>query len=884
MPLETGTRLGPYEIVSPLGAGGMGEVYRARDTRLDRTVAIKVLPAEAASSPERRERFEREARAVSSLNHPNICTLYDVGRHGDVDYLVMEHLEGETLAQRLTRGALGPQELLARAVEIADALDRAHRQGVIHRDLKPANIMITRGGAKLLDFGLARSHGPAGAAPGLSALVTERRSLTGEGTILGTLQYMSPEQLEGKEADGRADLFAFGAVLHEMATGRRAFEGTSQASLIAAIMSQAPAAVTNLQPLAPPALDRVIQRCLAKDPDDRWQSARDVALELRWIASHAAMPAPAAAVGAASRAPLWTAIIVVAALLAGLAAGALWNRPAPATSASRVQLSLIPPRGGTFEEMLALSPDGSRLVFEARVDAVRALWLREMGSLEPRRLAGTEGAKAPFWSPDSRKIGFFADGKLKKLDLGNGGVQVICEARDGRGGAWAPDDTIVMAPFFTGPLHKVPASGGEPVPLTTVDTTRMETSHRWPVFLPDGRHFLFLARGRRREAEWIHAGSLDGGATRPILHESSSMAWADGDLFFVREGALMALPFDPVKLEPAGDPITLAEQVEQYGEFGPTRYAAFGVSGGGTVVYRTSSSSLSRMTWFNRDGRTLEAVGPPGTYSEPAISPDGRTLMVSRVEPQAGSEDLWSVDLGRGILTRFTHHEDADVTPVWSPDGKRIAFASNRKSVMDLYVKDLSGGEEELLISSDHMKWPDDWSSDGAWLIYEDNAPDTSTDLWVMPMRGERTPRAWLATPFSEMHARFSPDGRWVAYTSDESGQREVYAQGFPGPGPKVQISTAGGGQPMWGPGGRELLYMTTDGTLMSVLLPDGPGRPALPAELFRSNPHQTIRSDSRNEYLLSPDGQRILVVTVEKMDESLTTVILNWKQGSVVR
>ncbi len=880
MPLDPGTRLGPYEILSALGAGGMGEVYRARDTRLDRTVAIKVLPAEAAASPERRERFEREARAVSSLNHPHICTLYDVGRHGDVDYLVMEHLEGETLAQRLTRGALGPQELLARAVEIADALDRAHRQGIVHRDLKPANIMITRGGAKLLDFGLARSHGPSGAVAGLSALVTEHQALTGEGTILGTLQYMSPEQLEGKEADGRADLFAFGAVLHEMATGRRAFDGKSQASLIAAIMSQTPAAVTDLQPLAPPALDRVIQRCLAKDPDDRWQSARDVALELRWIAAHA--PVSPAAARAASRAPSWTAFILgVALLLAGVAAGALWNRPGPGTGAPRVQLSLTPPEGGIFEETLALSPDGRRLVFEARVDSVRALWLREMGSPEPRRLVGTDGGVSPFWSPDSRRIGFFADQKLKKVDLSNGAVQVICEARDGRGGAWAPDDTIVMAPFFTGPLHKVPASGGLPVPLTTVDTTRMETSHRWPMFLPDGRHFLFLARGRRREAEWIHVGSLDGGATRPLLHESSSMAWADGHLFFVRDGALMALPFDSEKLEPTGEPITLAEHVEQYGEFGPTRYAVFGVSGGGTVVYRTSASALSRMTWFSREGRTLEPVGPPGTYSEPALSPDGRTLMVSRVEPQAG-EDLWSVDLARGVLTRFTHDEDADVTPVWSPDGKRIVFASNRKTVMDLYVKEVAGGTEEILLSSDHMKWPDDWSSDGNWLIYEDNAPDTSTDLWILPMRGERTPRPFLATPFTEMHARFSPDGRWVAYASDESGQREIYVQGFPEPGPKIQISTEGGGQPMWGPGGRQLLYMTADGKLMSVPLPEGPGRPALPVELFRSR--QTIRSDSRNEYLLSPDGQRILMVTLENVDQPLTTVILNWKQEGVVR
>ena len=901
--MDPGTRLGPYEILSPIGAGGMGEVYKAKDTRLDRTVAIKVLPAHVASSPEARQRFEREARAVSSLNHPNICTLHDVGHEDGVDFLVLELLEGQTLADRLVKGPLPADQVLRHGIEIAGALGAAHRRGIVHRDLKPGNIMLTKSGVKLLDFGLAK-QGPGGAVAEIvatsagftaSPTATKQEGLTAEGTILGTLQYMAPEQLEGKPADARTDVFALGLLLYEMATGRKAFEGKSQASLIAAILTAEPRPISAVQPLSPPALDRVVSACLAKDPDDRRQTAHDVGLDLKWIAetgSPAGSGDGAQQAGVAGAQPAriarsrireWIAWGAAALGLVGLAAVlpfALSSFRPAAPVAHPMRFSIPAPENTTLAPDLALSPDGRQLVFVATSEGKGHLWIRPLDSLAARLLSGTEGAFAPFWSPDNRSVGFFAAGKLKRIDIPTGAVQALGDAPDGRGGTWNRRGDILFSPDVTSPLLRVPASGGVVTPVTTLGPAGSEFSHRWPFFLPDGRHFIYMARSMAvQEPIWV--GSLDSKERRQLFAADSGVAYVpSGHLLFVRDRALYAQGFDAEELQVTGVPALVATDIVQVGETGATGYGPFSASESGLLVYREGIGVESELVWFDRRGVRLGQVGSAGDFSDPALSPDGKRIALQLNVAEGRSADIYLVDLSRGSFTRFTFGQQLEALPVWSPDGSQIIFTSNAAGYLDLFRKAASGaGDEEGLLSTAGHKFPDDWSPDGRLLIYETADPETRIDLWVLPMSGETKPRPFLRTRFNEVHAQISPDGRWVAYSSDETGRPEIYVQTFPDKGGKWQISPAGGDQPAWRRDGGELFYGAPDGTLMSAVVRKSPTFEAgVPRPLFNS-PYlrETLSKGFRNNYLVAPDGQRFLIVAPVDGGASPITAVSGW-------
>ncbi len=887
MPLSSGTRLGPYEILALLGAGGMGEVYRARDTRLERTVAIKVLPAHLAASPERRQRFEREARAVSSLNHPHICALYDIGQQDGVDFLVMEYLEGETLAHRLEKGPLPPEQVLRYGIETADALDKAHRQGITHRDLKPSNIMLTKSGAKVLDFGLAKAVAPRTAASGTSGSTTLSSPLTMEGTILGTCQYMAPEQLEGKEADARSDIFAFGAVLYEMATGRKAFEGKTQASLIAAIMERDPAPLSTLQPLAPPALNRLIKTCLGKDPDERWQTAHDLMLELKWIAeggSQAGLPAPVIARRKSREKLAWalSAVLLLAALLATAAYLRLALRPA------RIfRTYVLPPEKSAFVVLGAnagpavVSPDGRRLAFVARGPGGKSvLWVRPLDALTAQPLAGTENASVPFWSPDSRWLGFFADSKLRKIGASGGPPQALCDAPNGRGGSWSQEGTVVFSPNFDDPLYRVPAAGGVATPVAKLDQSRQENSHRWPYFLPDGRHFLYWARSGSVEYNGTYVGSLDGQEPKLVLRGNSDAVYAPpGYLLFVRDRSLMAQPFDARSMLASGDAFPVAEQVRvNAGAY----KALFSVSQNGVLAYHGAAGTAagSQLRWFDRTGKEGATVGEPAVYLYQQLSPNGQKLAAA-IADSTGNYDIWVYDLSRGVKTRLTFAVSIESSPIWSPDGMRIAFASNRKGQFDIYQKAANGiGEEEALLETSAEERPMSWSSDGRYIAYirKEMQGKTKWDVWVLPLFGDRKPFPLLQSEFDELHPAFSPDGRWLAYTSNESGTNEVYVRPFPGGGGKWQVSTRGGSQPRWRRDGKELFYLAADNKLMAVEIKEkgasleiGNVQP-----LFQARPVSVLTFGA--VYDASADGRRFLINSATEQESSEPiTLVINW-------
>jgi serine/threonine protein kinase/Tol biopolymer transport system component len=883
--LKAGMRLGPYEITAPLGSGGMGEVYKARDTRLDRTVAIKVLPSHVAADANLRERFEREARAVAALNHPHICTLHDVGQQDGTDYLVMEYLDGQTLAQRLEKGAPPLDQALEYAIQIADALDKAHRQGIVHRDLKPANIMLTKSGVKVLDFGLAKLA-PA-AHVGIAAMTgvaTQTSPLTGQGTILGTLQYMAPEQLESKEADARTDIFAFGAVVYEMVTGKRAFEGKTQASLISSIMSFEPAPLSSIQRMSPAGLDRVVNICLAKDPEDRWQSAHDLARELRWI-QEAESGAGRGAVRTRKWPPLSQPIAWAAAglfLLTSLALTFVYFRGSAPSRARPVRLQMVAPANTAFADSVAVSPDGSWLAFTATdPEGSSSLWIRSLDSLVARALPGTEGARHPFWSPDSRALGFFAGGKLKTTELSAGTPQILAEASlDPRGGTWGLDGTIVFAPAFQGSLLRVAATGGKVSPAIALDSIRKEQTHRWPSFLPDGRHFLYYtSRGGGEEPGEIFVGSLDEQPPRRVL-ESSSLAMfaAPGYLLFVRGKTLLAQPFDLDQLRLNGKPVAVADQLSLSGSTAGLR--TFSVSSSGVLAYHAGSGNKTQLAWLDRAGRELGVLGKAADHYAPRLSPDGTRLAENLWDSDSSTNgDIWLTDLARSIASRFTFDPAEDTQPVWSPDGKRLFFASSRQGVQQLYqaLADRPGSEE-LLLRSGAWKLADDVSPDGQFLIYETLDPKAQIDLWLLPLSGDRSPKPFVVTPFGEWGAQFSPDGRWVAYASNESGRSEVSVQAFPGPGGKWQVSSEGGTMPRWSKDGRELFYLGAEGRLMAAevrLSPSFDSR--VPTALFKVS---LLESPDR-QYDVSPDGTRFLVNRVSKGTEAAPmTVVLDWAAG----
>ena len=874
MPLNPGSRLGPYEILSALGAGGMGEVYKAKDTRLDRIVAVKVLPPHLSERPELRQRFEREARAISSLSHAHICALYDVGHQDGVDFLVMEYLEGETLAERLAKGPLPSEQILRCGIEIAEALEKAHRQGIVHRDLKPGNVMLTRAGVKLLDFGLAKTaggaQGPArGALSTLATDVVSGQALTSEGTLLGTFQYMAPEQLEGKEADARTDLFAFGSVLYEMATGRAAFQGKSHAGLISAIMTGEPQPISVLQPLTPPALERVVRTCLAKDPDDRWQTAHDVSLQLRWIAeggSQVGVPAPVAHRRRSRERLAWGLVGGTGLVMLALVALVALRRPAPPlvmrfnAAAARSMASLDSPR---------ISPDGRIIAVDATDSTgTSTIWTRPLGSLEFQSIPGTEGAHRPFWSPDSRFIAFSAQGKLKKIAVTGGPATIICDAPTGSDGSWSKDGVILFDGTVTDPIRSVPATGGVPVAEVQGDSGAVG----WPYFLPDGKHFLYMA-GATGPGE-VMVGTL--GTKKRLslgIHGSRAEYSPAGYLLLVRDRTLLAQPFDAGSLRLKGEPIPVAEPV---GTAQGGSLAHFSVSRNGVLIYTLGGSATNELVWLDRTGKQIGQVGQPGDVLTATLSPDGSRVAARIADPQTGNRDIWLLELARGTSTRFTFNPASDNLPIWSPDGSRVLFSSDRNGVFDLYQK-LSNGaaDEETLLVSKEAKWCGDLSRDGKYLAYFSSNAQNNFDVMILPLSGDRKPFPFVHSSFNETLPRFSPDGRWIAYVSDASGRNEIYVQPFPGPGGKWQVSTAGGNEPWWRADGRELFYLAPDSRLMSVEIKAGAVFEAgVPVALFP----MTATPDGWTRYAATGDGKRFLVVAPERSQTlTPTTVVLNW-------
>jgi eukaryotic-like serine/threonine-protein kinase len=885
MAMLPGKRLGPYEILSAIGAGGMGEVYRARDTRLDRIVAIKVLPTHLADRSELRERFEREARTIAGLNHAHICTLFDIGQQDGTDYLVMEYLEGETLAQRLSKGPLPLEQVLQYAIEISDALDKAHRKGVTHRDLKPGNIMLTKSGTKLLDFGLAKLKQEAAPANvSLSDLPTANEPLTAQGSIVGTIQYMAPEQLEGKEVDARADIFSFGAVVYEMATGKRAFEGKSQASLIAAILEREPPLMSSLQPMTPAALDRVVKKCLAKEPERRWQAASDVCDELEWIAeggSQLALLPTHAAKGGRSLGRREIIFGSGASLLAAAVTGiAAWRlKPSPSQPVTRTVITLPPGQqlaGLENGPALALSPNGTLLAYVARQAGVQQLYLRTMDNLDARPIPGTEGAIEPFFSPDGQWLGFFAGGKLRKVSVSGGAALTLSDAVNSAGASWGSQGMIAFAPAADlSPLQQVPETGGTPQALTRFD--KGEVTHRWPDFLPGSKAVLFAGGGNVNYFTDAHVvvQAVGTGERRNLSQGGTNPRYAStGHLVYAQGGNLMAVPFDSQRLAVIGAAIPVVEDVLQSTSSGAAQYS---ISTTGSLVYVSGAvqSAQCKLVWVSRDGEARPLVAPAHAYLGPRVSPDGRRVAVAIQEQEA---QIWQYDLARETLTRLTFEGNNNVAPSWTPDGKRIAFISNSAGAQNIFwlLADGSGGLERLA-TSQYTQVPMSWSADGQMLAFLEVNPSTGYDIWVLRM-AERKAEPFLRTSFNESVPRFSRDGHWLAYISNESGRYEVYVQPFPGPGGKWQISTEGGTEPVWNPNGRELFYRS-GGKIMAVDVTTQPGFAAgTPRKLFEG-PYLASPLTNPN-YDVSPDGQRFLMLKPAESAEAAPTqinVVLNW-------
>jgi Tol biopolymer transport system component len=886
MPIPSGARLGPFEILSPLGAGGMGEVYRARDSRLGREVAVKVLPAELAKDAERLKRFEQEARAASALNHPNIVTVHDMGTSDGVFYVAMEFVEGKTLRELCAAGPLPVRKVLAIAAQIAEGLAKAHAAGIIHRDLKPENVMVSKDGfVKILDFGLAKLALPESGEA--SAMPTVDRPETRPGIVMGTLPYMSPEQASGQALDFRTDQFSFGSILYELVTGRRPFEGKTGPEILAAVIREEPRPLGEAAPAAPTLLRWIIERCLAKDPEERYSSTKDLARDLSSLRDHISEVTSGESAGPAwKRSRLrrrellaWTA----AALFAVVAAVLPLRRPATAPPL-RLHASLLPPAGtefASFSAPLAVSPDGQRIVFGARTaDGKRLLYLRAFAEAEAQKLPGTEDAIYPFWSPDSRTIGFFTpppDGKLKRIGISGASAQVLSDAPQARGGSWGADDVILFG-TLNGPLYRVAAAGGQPSAATRLDSARHELDHRWPHFLPDSRRFLFLARLEGEDRSFaLEAGSLDAPNAKVLGKVESTVAFAPpGYLLSVTaDRRLVAQPFDAPGLRILGGRIPVAEKVAQE----PARWtAAFSVSLTGVLAYQAEVlASLSKFTWFDRSGKQLESFGSAIEYGDFgfALSPDGTRLVTSATDSRLGTSDLWLYDFARGMTTRFTTDPTNDGNPVWSPDGRQIAFFSSRTAQPTFYLKPASGAAPEtLLFESKSEKYTCDWSPDGRFLLYTNRQPDGNNHLWALPMTGERKPFPVTQTVFNEGEGRFSPDGRLIAYTSNESGRNEVHVQAFPEAVERWQVSSGGGSNPHWRRDGKELLYLSSDKQIMSVGIQiQKVFSAATPRPLFR------LSRLSSEDFDVAPDGQRFLFIIAEReASEPPISLVFNWR------
>jgi eukaryotic-like serine/threonine-protein kinase len=897
MPLVTPTQIGPYRIIAPLGAGGMGEVYRARDDKLGRDVAVKVLPTSFVHDPDRLARFDREARLLASLNHPRIAAIYGFEDSAGVPALVLELIEGPTLADRIAHGPLGLTQALGIAGQIADALETAHEKGIVHRDLKPANIKVRpNGDVKVLDFGLAKvleagAEGAAGGAGRAGGDVSDSPTITvgatQHGVILGTAAYMSPEQARGLVVDKRTDIWAFGCVMYEMLAGRQAFLGNNFSDTIASILRSEPE-WKQLPASTPQKIRDLLRRCLQKDPQRRLRDIADARIEIDEAQTET--PVNPDAAGTPSRRwerVGWMSAVAILGLL--VVAGILAGRRPGSDIVPETRLEIATPPT-TDPVSLSISPDGRKIVFVATDNGKPRLWLRSLDSVTARPLVGTESAYYPFWSPDNESVGFFADGKLKRLDLETTSVQVLADASAGRGGTWNRDGVILFAPQ-AGPIFRIPASGGERTQVTQLDEQRR--SHRFPQFLPDGRHFLYYVTGTvaSTDVRGLYVGQLDGTDTHRLTDaDVGGVFVGTGHLLFIRQGTMFAQPFDPVRLSLSGAPFPVASPVVTVAGVAAS---AISVSATGLLAYRTGPPERRQFTWFDRSGRELGTVGEhdANAPSDPAISPDGNEIVFSREID--GSRDLWLLEASRGTLRRLTFGPSTDRSASWYPDGSRIVFSSNRDGSADLYQK-LSGGagEEELLLSTSEAKQAADFSPDGRFLLFRAQHVTTRYDLWAveigkrasgqLELRDGKKPFVVVQTNSDERDGQFSPDGRWIAYESDESGRFEVYVQPFPGAGPKHPISTSGGAQVRWSRNGKELFYIALDNRLMAVPI-------RLDAE------HQMLAADApiplfmthvgaaanvlRQQYVVSPDGQRFLMNTIkEDASTSPITIVQNWK------
>jgi Tol biopolymer transport system component len=869
MSLNAGDRLGPYEVLGIVGAGGMGQVYRARDTRLDRIVAIKVLPPDNTDDRQARLRLKREAQTIASLNNPNICGLYDVGTDGGVDYLVMELVEGETLEARLSRGALPLADALRIASNIASALAAAHRAGVVHRDLKPANVILSRAGAKLLDFGIARLHERASDAQGSRT----QTALTHPHAILGTAPYMAPEQINGAPADERTDVFAFGAMLHEMLTGRRAFSGDTDGAVISSVLRDEPPLLSDAVPSVPPALARLVRACLAKDPQERWHSAADLRQELQWIAGDGSA---VQASGRSTRAfPSWAWWLgTTIAAMAGVVAGAAWRLTAPTPTATDTvtfevhappATTLIAPTGPGVPQF-ALSPDGRGLLFVALgTDGRQMLYLRSLDNATPRLLAGTEGAILPFWSPDGRKVAFFAPGHLKRLDLDGKAPTIVCPAFGPYGGSWE-GDTILFADVRegTGALWRVPASGGEPAPIRVPDT--QGSPPVWPQVLPGGRTLLYAVTVERAEAATdVHIAGIAGEDDRILLRaDAHAILMRPDTLLFSRGGELYAQRLDLDRLQLVGEPRRLGISPGVMSAIGFTILsAANGVLAHGPAPARApQSTQLRTLTWWNRSGHRIGTLGEPALLDNPAISPDARKVAVSRADPQLGV-DIWEYSVDKGTATRLTHDTVRENSPLWSPDGARLVFSASGLGVGrldDMYERESAGGGARRLVEGPAIA--SDWTRDGRWIVSHRSQRRWEFDLYALDLHGDGKDHVLIKSPYTEAQGRISRDGRWLAYVSDETGRLEVHVRAFPPDGRKWMVSTAGGTNPMWRDDSRELFYLAPDDMMMSVPVIAGPEFDfSKPVPLFRIDVPPLV-IPLRRRLDVTADGQRFLTAT----------------------